>query len=173
VADAYRSEDAVAALARLRQDNAELQAQLQRLQQRLEGIELRVGVRPPPPVPAPKPIAIVVAALAGALLVGLAGVMYARSSSATSEYLRTHPHSETGVEACDVYMAKWQACYTDPSIRAAVQPGFDRVTEQWRSMAKDGAQRAALEKTCSNLVENFPSAQCAAVHMSQGRATSR
>jgi hypothetical protein len=68
-------------------------------------------------------------------------------------------------------MAKWHACYADPTVRASVQPAFDRVTEQWRSMAKDGATRAQLEKTCSNLVESFPTAQCNAVHMTQTRAT--
>jgi hypothetical protein len=65
-----------------------------------------------------------------------------------------------GVKECDDYIAKWSACYKDPTTRAAVQPSFDQVKQQWATMAKDPAQKAGLQTACKAMVDNFPSAAC-------------
>jgi hypothetical protein len=65
-----------------------------------------------------------------------------------------------GVKECDDYIAKWSACYKDPTTRAAVQPSFDQVKQQWATMAKDPVQKAGLQTACKAMVDNFPSAAC-------------
>jgi len=65
-----------------------------------------------------------------------------------------------GVKECDDYIAKWTACYKDPTTRAAVEPSFKQVKEQWTTMAKDPNQKAALATACKSMVDNFPSAAC-------------
>ncbi len=65
-----------------------------------------------------------------------------------------------GVKECDDYIAKWQACYKDPTMKAAAQPAFDQVKKQWETMAKDPNQKAALAGACKTMVDNFPTAAC-------------
>jgi hypothetical protein len=65
-----------------------------------------------------------------------------------------------GVKECDDYIAKWNACYKDPAMKAAAQPAFDQVKQSWAGMAKDPNQKAALAGACKTMVDNFPSAAC-------------
>jgi hypothetical protein len=65
-----------------------------------------------------------------------------------------------GVKECDDYIAKWNACYKDPTMKAAAAPAFDQVKQSWAGMAKDPAQKAALAGACKQMVDNFPSAAC-------------
>jgi hypothetical protein len=65
-----------------------------------------------------------------------------------------------GVKECDDYIAKWSACYKDPTMKAAAQPAFDQVKQQWATMAKDPNQKAALAGACKTMVDNFPTAAC-------------
>jgi hypothetical protein len=65
-----------------------------------------------------------------------------------------------GVKECDDYIAKWTSCYKDPTVRAAVQPSFDQVKQQWATMAKDPNQKAGLQTACKSMLDNFPSAAC-------------
>jgi hypothetical protein len=93
VADVYRNEDAVAALSRLRQDNAELRADIHGLQRRLEGVERRAGLTPAL-APARKRALLLIAGVSVLMVAVLAGVAY--RTSYASDYLRTHPQSATG-----------------------------------------------------------------------------
>ncbi len=81
----------------------------------------------------------------------------AGSSTTTSA---TGGGGSIGVKECDDYIAKWSACYKDPTTRAAVQPSFDQVKQQWATMAKDPNQKAGLQTACKSMVDNFPSAAC-------------
>jgi hypothetical protein len=65
-----------------------------------------------------------------------------------------------GIKECDDYIAKWNACYKDPTMKAAAEPSFKQVKEQWATMAKDPNQKAALAGACKTMVDNFPSAAC-------------
>jgi len=160
--DGYRTEDAAAAVARLRQDNAELQAQLDALGRRLDSVELRAGIARPGGRAGKKPSWVLVGLVVGAALFGVGAAVYMHRASASSDYLRSHPNSPTGVAACDLYISKWQSCYTDPAVRVGMQEGLDRIAKQWRSMAGDARLVADLEKSCANLVDQFPSSQCPA-----------
>jgi hypothetical protein len=159
VSDIYRNEDPRDAIARLRAENQDLQVQNAAVRQRLQQIEARVGIRPPLPRSSlGARVAIVVATLlAGAFLVmGFIGRRAARVS------LQQNPDpASVGVPECDAYVAKWNACYTDPTMRAAAQPSFDLVRQEWKKIAAaDPSQRTALANACAQMVENFPEASC-------------
>jgi hypothetical protein len=53
-----------------------------------------------------------------------------------------------GVEACDAYVAKWKDCYREPAAQEKERPGFDRMTSQWKQIARDPGNRAALNAGC-------------------------
>jgi hypothetical protein len=65
-----------------------------------------------------------------------------------------------GVKECDDYIAKWNSCYKNPTVKAAAQPAFDQVKANWTQMAKDPNQKAALGTACKTMLDNFPSAAC-------------
>jgi hypothetical protein len=65
-----------------------------------------------------------------------------------------------GVKECDDYIAKWNACYKDPTMKAAAQPAFDQVKAAWAESAKTPAGKTGLAMACKSMVDNFPSAAC-------------
>ncbi|HEY8040005.1 MAG TPA: hypothetical protein VIF15_09440 [Polyangiaceae bacterium] len=67
---------------------------------------------------------------------------------------------DIGIKECDDYIAKWNACYKDPAMKAAAKPAFDTIQQQWREQAKDPNQKAGLKMACKSMVDNFPSSSC-------------
>jgi hypothetical protein len=95
-------------------------------------------------------------------MMALLGLIACDKSDNTASSTTTSAGSggSIGVKECDDYIAKWNACYKDPTTRAAVQPSFDQVKQQWATMTKDATQKAGLQAACKAMVDNFPSAAC-------------
>src|SRR6188474_3224685 len=59
-----------------------------------------------------------------------------------------------GVDACDEYVAKWEACFKDPKARAVAEPGFKQLRDGWKTLAGQGEiAKQQLEKTCKAQIE--------------------
>jgi hypothetical protein len=159
--EAYRDENqaAFAAVGRLREENGHLRAELYALQERLLVVERRAGVTSP--VRGPRSSLGLAAAIAGAVLFVVIGlVAFFVRASARRDTWALPPAPAIGIESCDLYLAKWNHCYKDPSIRASAEPAFKQVAASWRSMAENPAQRAALDGACKTMVANFPESSC-------------
>lgn len=159
--EAYRDENqaAFAAVARLREENGHLRAELNALRERLSVVERRVGVTPP--ARSPRRSLGLAGAIAGALLLVVVGlVAFFLRASARRDTWELPPAPAIGIESCDLYLAKWNHCYRDPSIRASAEPAFKQVAASWRSMAQNPAQRDALDGACKTMVANFPESSC-------------
>ncbi len=61
-----------------------------------------------------------------------------------------------GVEACDDFVAKFDACRDKlpEDQREALASVIDFTIQEWRESAKDPAARAALPETCQQAIEN-------------------
>jgi hypothetical protein len=155
----YRKEDPAEAIARLRAESEDLQAQNASMRQRLQEVEARLGIRPPVP---PSSLRVKVAIAVGALFAGAAVLMMVLATRRVESVSNQDPDpaSQIGVPACDAYLAKWNACYTDPTMRAAVRPSFDQVRQAWTKMASDPNQRSALGNACSQMLASFPETSC-------------
>ena len=66
----------------------------------------------------------------------------------------------TGIKECDAYIAKWNACYKDPTVRAAMQGSFDAMKKGWATSAHNPQLKAATAKSCQMLLDAFPAASC-------------
>jgi hypothetical protein len=65
-----------------------------------------------------------------------------------------------GVKECDDYVAKFDACYKDPTAKAAAQPSLDAMKQAWAAAAKDPATKAGLSFSCKAALDAFPAAAC-------------
>ncbi len=73
-----------------------------------------------------------------------------------------------GVEECDDYIEKWQACVNDKvpeAARAAFKSSFDTTTADWRKAASTEAGRKGLAAGCTAAMEaakaSFSAYDCA------------
>ena len=63
-----------------------------------------------------------------------------------------------GVAECDEYVKKWEACFKDPTTRAAAEPGFKAQRDALKTAAASGgAAKDALKTQCKALVDGLAS----------------
>jgi hypothetical protein len=60
-----------------------------------------------------------------------------------------------GIKECDDYIAAWNNCYKDPTMKAAAKPAFDQVKTQWAQQAKDPQQKAGLQMACKAAADSL------------------
>lgn len=65
--------------------------------------------------------------------------------------------SSIGVKECDDYIAKWQSCYKDPTMKAAAEPAFKTMRDAWAQQAKDPNSKAALATGCKAALDQLAS----------------
>lgn len=61
-----------------------------------------------------------------------------------------------GVAECDEYVKKWEACFKDPTMRAAAEPAFKAQRDAFKTAAaQGGAAKDALKNTCKQALDQL------------------
>ena len=91
--------------------------------------------------------------VAGAFAVGCGGEKSGASGSGAAA-----GGDKIGVQECDDYIAKMEACFAkDPATKAAAEPGLNTARKAWKdAAAQGGPTKDALKTSCAAMMASVP-----------------
>lgn len=101
-----------------------------------------------------KKLMIVLMAAAGVLAVGCG-----EKGSGSGEAAGAAGGDKIGIQACDDYITKMEACLgkMDPAAKAATEASFKQTRDAWKSAAaQGGAAKDALKQGCDAALAAIP-----------------